>query len=333
MDNLLEAHYNARKNKGFYKEVQMVNNNPDYYLGIIQKQLIDGTYKTSKYTKFEKLENGKVRTIYKLPYFPDRIVQWAILQVIEPCILNRFTKDTYSAIPKRGAHKILYNLKKNLHNDPKYTKYCLKLDVKHYYQNIDHELLKQTYRTIFKDKKLLNLIDEIIDSIDTSDDNIPGIGIPIGNYLSQYSGNLFLSDIDHWLKEDKRVKYYYRYMDDMIILGRSKRELRKLKEEIEIKLAEKKLKLKSNWQIFPVNNRGIDFVGYRFFRDYILLRKNIAVNFKRKMNHFSKIQSLTDEQSEHIVKVIASYSGWMIHCDGNRLKNKYISKVNIDKTL
>ena len=116
----------------------------------------------------------------------------------------------------------------------------------------------------------------------------------------------------------------------MIILGRSKRELRELKEEIETKLAAKKLRLKSNWQIFPVDKRGIDFVGYRFFRNYILLRKNIAANFKRKMNHFSKFKKLSDKQSEHIVKVIASYSGWMIHCDGNRLKNKYISKVNID---
>lgn len=306
----------------------MVNDNPDYYLGIIQEQLINGTFKTSKYTRFTKKENGKERVIYKLPYFPDRIVQWAILQVIEPYLLNRMTKDTYSAIPKRGAHKILKSLKPALHNDIKETKYCMKLDIKHYYQNIDHELLKQTYRFIFKDKRLLNLLDEIIDSISTSDNNIEGVGIPIGNYLSQYSGNIFLSDIDHWIKEEKKIKYYYRYMDDMVIFGSSKMELKKLKKELEEKLTAKKLKLKSNWQIFPVNKRGVDFVGYRFFRNYILLRKSIAVKFKRKMNYFSRFKKLTEEQANHIVKVVASYSGWLGHCDGYRLKYKYVGKLN-----
>lgn len=328
-ENLELAHYNASKGKQHYKEVQEINSNLNYYLSIIQKQLIDGTYKTSEYIIFKRQEGHKIRTIYKLPYFPDRIVQWAIIQVIEPYILKKYTKDTYSSIKGRGPYKILKDLKRVLHNDPKNTKYCLKLDIKHYYQNIDHELLKQTYHKIFKDKRLLFLIDEIIDSVDTNENGISNVGIPIGNYLSQYSGNIFLSDIDHWLKEDQHIKYYYRYMDDLVILGKTKSELRIIKNKLEEKLKEKKLILKDNWQIFPIDYRGIDFVGYRFFRDYILLRKSIAINFKRKINKFSKQKFISEKDKSKIEQSIASYNGWLKHCDSYRLANKYISKLNI----
>ena len=117
IDNLRLAHQNARRGKGWYKEVREVDENLQHHLELLQEMLIDHTYKTSKYEAFYKDDGDKVRKIYKLPYFPDRICQWAILQVIEPYLLKNFTADTYSAIPNMGIHKALGKLKKAMWND------------------------------------------------------------------------------------------------------------------------------------------------------------------------------------------------------------------------
>lgn len=217
MDNLKLAHKNAKRGKAWYKEVKMVDANPDYYLSLLQDMLINKTYQTSDYETFTKTDGVKQRTIYKLPYFPDRICQWALIQVLEPYFLRTMTADTYSAIPGRGIHSCLAKVKQAVYFDPIETNYCLKFDIKKYYPSINHKLLMGKYKRMFKDKEVIWLLDEIINS--TEGDT----GIPIGNYLSQYSGNLFLSDFDHWLKEVKGVKYYYRYMDDIVIFGKDKK--------------------------------------------------------------------------------------------------------------
>ena len=199
MENLRLAHKNAQKGKGWYKEVKMVNANPDYYLKILQESLMNKTYNTSEYETFVKNDSGKERLIYKLPYFPDRICQWAILQVIEPMLLKNFIPDTFSAIPGKGIHAALHRVEDAIQNDVVGTQYCLKIDAKKFYPSINHDILKQKYRRLFKDKDLLWLLDEIIDST-------PGdTGIPIGNYISQYSGNFYFSQFDHWIKENKHI--------------------------------------------------------------------------------------------------------------------------------
>lgn len=116
-------------------------------------------------------------------------------------------------------------------------------------------MLKSILRRKLKDKRLLRLLDEIIDSAD---------GVPIGNYLSQYFANLYLTYFDHWIKEQKRVKHYFRYADDIVILASDKSYLHSLMGEIRAYLGDLKLEVKGNWQVFPVAARGIDFVGYVF---------------------------------------------------------------------
>lgn len=322
MDNLILAHHNARKGKGWYQEVKMVDVNPEYYLTKLQEMLINKTYQTSEYETFIKKDSGKEREIFKLPYFPDRICQWAIMQVIEPYLLRNFTKDTYSAIPGRGIHQCLNRLKYALNHDVPESQYCLKLDCKKFYPSINHTILKEKYRRLFKDDDLLWLLDEIIDST-------PGdTGIPIGNYISQYSGNFYLSEFDHWIKEVKKVKYYFRYMDDIVILGRCKEELHQLKREIEEYLWVKlKLKIKENWQVFPTYVRGIDFVGYRVFMNYSLLRKSTCKQFKRKMTALNKKRIEGKQLNYSEWCSINSYKGWLIHCNSYRLSEKYIKPI------
>jgi hypothetical protein len=322
MENLKLAHQNAKKGKGWYAEVKMVDENPEYYLGLLQQMMLNHTYRTSEYKTFIKKDSGKEREIFKLPYFPDRICQWAILQVIEPILIRNFTNDTYSAIPGRGIHQAFTRIKHAVQNDVPGAQYCLKLDAKKYYPSIDHNILKDKYRRLFKDNDLLWLLDEIIGST-------PGNkGIPIGNYLSQYSGNFYLSSFDHWLKEVKGIKYYYRYMDDIVILSNSKEHLHQLRKEIdEYFRKELKLTIKENWQVFPTFDRGIDFVGYRIFLGYSLLRKTTCKQMKVKMVRIRKKVESGHEMNFSEWCSINSYKGWLMHCDSYRLTMKYIDPI------
>lgn len=320
INNLRVAHINARKGKGFYREVKQINADTDTYLYKLQDALKNKTYHTSEYEVFERKEGVKVRQIYKLPYFPDRICQWALLQVIEPILMKNLTRDTYSAIPNRGIHGGLKKLRQDIKNDEIGCMYCLKFDIRKYYPSINHEILKKKYAKLIKDKDVLWLINEIIDS--TEGDT----GIPIGNYLSQWSGNLYLSDFDHFIKEQMKIKYYYRYMDDIVILHSSKEYLHDLRLVICDYLKTLKLEMKDNWQIFPTYTRGVDFLGYRTFKNYTLLRKSTCNNMKRKLRKINKKgQNGLINYSEYCA--INSYIGWLKWCDSFRLYTKYIKPL------
>ena len=326
LDNLRLAHRNAKKGKGWYKEVRDIEQDLDSYLLKLQQMILSGTYRTSEYETFTKFDKDKERLIYKLPYFPDRVCQWAILQVIEPYLLKTFTRDTYSAMPGRGIHSCLKNVEHCMKTDRKGTKFCLKIDARKFYPSINHEILKSQLHRLFKDKRLLALVFEIIDS--TEGDT----GIPIGNYLSQYCGNLYLSGFDHWIKEEKRVKYYFRYMDDAVIFGNNKDELHRLRKEIDYYFRENlKLTMKENWQVFPSRVRGVDFVGYRCFGNYTLLRKSTCKDMKRKLNKLNKKQRKNQELNFSEFCSVNSYLGWLKHCDSFRLSEKYI--IPLEKSL
>lgn len=167
--------------------------------------------------------------------------------------------------------------------------------------------------SIFAGKHIrIALLDSIIDSVE---------GVPIGNYLSQFFANLYLSYFDHWLKEDKAVKYYFRYADDMVILHSDKEYLRQLLDEIREQLGTLKLEIKSNYQIFRVEDRSISFVGYKIYHDYTLIRKNIKHKMCKKVAAMNKLKHMT--YSEYRQQV-CSHIGWMKHCNGINLLKKII---------
>ena len=173
-------------------------------------------------------------------------------------------------------------------------------------------------RRKFKDKDLLELLDKIINSAPNES------GIPIGSYLSQFLGNYYLCYFDHWLKEDKNMKYVVRYMDDVVIFNNSKEELHKLRVEMSSYLKNNlDLELKSNWQIFPTEIRGVDFVGYRYFYDYILLRKSTLKRFKKVMLFINNNNYI----NYSLWCSVNSYKGWLKWCNSYRLQEKYISSI------
>lgn len=305
VENLQMADSIARKGKLNQPGVLRHDRNRAENILLLHKMLVEKSYKTSEYTTFT-IHEPKERLIFRLPYYPDRIVHHAVMNVLEPIFVSTFTADTYSCIKKRGIHAAA-NAVKDALKDTAGTPYCLKLDIKKFYPNVDHEILKQLLRRKIKDADLLWLLDEIINST---------AGLPIGNYLSQYFANFYLTYFDHWLKEDLQVKYYFRYADDMVILSDNKEYLHQVLAQIRNYLQEKlKLTVKHNYQIFPVDARGIDFVGYVFRHTHTLLRKSIKQNFARMLRRNKNPQS------------IASYRGWAVHCNSKNLLKKLLNET------
>ena len=302
IENLMLADSIARKGKLKQPGVIEHDKRREENISGLHDALENKTYQTSAYTTFTIYE-PKERIISRLPYFPDRITHHAVMNILEPLFVSAFTADTYSCIKGRGIHAAANAVKKALQDHPG-TVYCLKLDVRKFYPNVDHGTLKNLLRRKIKDQDLLWLLDGIIDSAD---------GLPIGNYLSQYFANFYLTYFDHWMKEELRVIYYFRYADDMVILSDSKPYLHKLLWEISTYLHDNlKLEVKDNYQVFPVEARGIDFVGYVFYHTHIRLRKTIKKRFALMISRGGAPAS------------IASYNGWAKHCDSKHLLKKLL---------
>lgn len=314
-ENFEIAYNNATKGKSFYKEVKEINKDPKAYLQDLLLEVKEGRYKVSDYIIFKRVTGGKEREIYKLP-MRDRIVQHAIMVYLEPIFRETFIIDTYSSIKTRGIHLGLSRVKRAL-KDPEY-KYAMKLDIHKCYPSLDQSILKEKLHRKIKDKDLTRLLDIIIDSCEH--------GVPIGNYTSQYFNNFYFSDFDHWIKEKKRVKYYFRYCDDMVIFGRTKEELQQLLKEIMDYMAILHVQLKPNYQIFPIDDRGIDFLGYVSHRKYIRVRKTTKINFVSKVTKidFNRLR-------ERDLNVLGSYWGIFVHADCRHLWYKYTGFHNHDE--
>ena len=305
INNLRLAAQNAASGKRRRSEVTAFFARLEENLEQLHRELTEKRYKTSPYDVFVKFE-GKRREIYKLP-FRDRVVHWAIMQVLEPIWTPQFTADTHACIKGRGMHSLLRKLREDLRNDPEGTAYCLKLDIRKFYPSIDHEKMKAVVRRKIKDPEVLWLLDGISASAP---------GVPIGNYISQYFANLYLSELDHLLKEVAGVRYYYRYADDMVLLAGDKPTLHGWLVLINDWLnVERHVDLKGNYQVFPVESRGIDFVGYVTFHTHCLARKKNKQGLCREL---AKLRKAGVPEAE-IMLLTASRAGFMLHCDSKHL--------------
>lgn len=298
MENLLLADIKARRYKGRQKGIKEFDKDREGNLLALHDVLVNGRYETSSYRTFTIYE-PKERLIYMLPY-KDRIVHHAVMNKLEGILVPTFTADTYSCVKGKGTHRASNALKVAL-KDRGNAKYYMKLDVKKFYPSVDHEVLKRLLRTKLKDANLLQLLDGIIDSAD---------GLPIGNYLSQYFANFYMTGFDHWVKERMGAKYYLRYSDDMVILAADKPTLHQLLHDIRVYLRDVlKLELKYNYMIAPVTC-GIDFVGYIHYPTYTRVRKTTKQRCARKLRKGASQET------------IAAYKGCFKHADCKHLIKK-----------
>lgn len=306
IDNLRIAERKARQGKKNNKGIVMFDKDPEGFLRQLHEDLAAGRFHTSPYNTFI-IHEPKERLIYRLPYYPDRIVHHAILNIMEPIWVATFTADSYSCIKDRGIHLCARKLRQTLRQDPERTKFCLKMDIRKFYPSIDHDMMKQALRRKLKDQRLLAVLDEVVDSAP---------GIPIGNYLSQYFANIYLTEFDHWLKETKQVAHYFRYADDMVILAETARELHGLERDIEAFMKSLRLEVKPTWRIFPTAT-GVDFVGFVFYPTHTRLRKGVKQRLCRRVAAIHR-RKRTPERTAFLQE-LAPWWGWLKHCDSRHL--------------
>lgn len=277
----------------------------------IHHDLVNQAYKPGPYDIFE-IREPKVRKICS-SVFRDRVVHHAICNVIEPIFERRLIDDTYACRKDLGVHAALERAQ---WFTQKYSHY-LKCDIRKYFESVDHAVLKDLLRRVFKDPKLIQLLDQIINH--TTPDSAPGKGIPIGNLTSQHFANLYLGELDHYAKEVLRVKGYLRYMDDFICFGDSKEELHEILLAIrrfvgdELKLALKEKVVR----VAPVRE-GVPFLGFRIFPNMTRLQRTNLVRFRRR---FKKKQRLYREGSISEAEMVKSVSSMIAHINyGNTTK-------------
>ena len=311
LDNIYLAYKKARKGKSWQNTISRFDDDLDENIFNIRDALIEKTFTTSPYTE-KMIYEPKQRIIYKLPFNPDRVVQHALMNVLEPVWSGLFINDSYACRTGKGIHAASRRTMDFI-RVAGHGAYCLKMDISKFYPSIDHDTLFGIVRRKIKCPDTLWLLEDIIYSIPG------GKNVPIGNYTSQWLGNLYMNELDQFLKHEMKIRYYIRYCDDFVLLHQDKRFLRLVAEEIERFLAERlDLSLSKN-DIFPVQ-QGIDFLGYRHFPNHILVRKSTAKRIKHRMQELPRKLARGEISLDQYRSSIASTEGWLLWANSHNFK-------------
>ncbi len=310
IENLTAAHEQAKKGKSHYTAVKKTEKDVEGNIAKVREMLLNKTFTTGTYKIEDRMEGGKLRRIYKLPYYPDRIVQHALIAVIGPIFRKSLIRDTFQSLPSRGTSDARRRVQKAMTGEDT-PKYALKMDIKQYYPSIDNKKLKSIIETKIKCPDTLWLIDNVLASMP---------GLPIGNLTSQYFGNVYLYQFDWWVKQTLKAKHYYRYCDDIIILGNTKQELRQWYKQIEIALGDLGLTIKPDWQIYALDKQGVDFVGYVFSPNQTRIRKSIAHRFRAHAASVKKTELIK------ALRGFVAYKGWLMRANTKQLWRKHVTK-------
>lgn len=302
-ENIAEAFRKSALNKGWMRAVKEFRKNLDANLDRVRIALADKTFTTSPYV-VHKIYEPKERDIYVLPLSPDRIVQHALMNVVSPIWERLFIRDSYACIVGRGIHagsrKTMEYVRRN--------KYVLKCDVAKFYPSIDHDILMGIVRRKIKCRDTLWLIEKIIYSFPG------GKNVPIGNYTSQWFGNLYMNELDRHVKEQLHVRDYVRYCDDFCLFSNDKSFLHDCRRSVSaFALDRLKLTLRIA-DVFPVS-RGVDFLGYRHFNNYILLRKSTAKRVRHRLALLPGLFAKGRITKEQFRSSVASTHGWLKHAN------------------
>lgn len=317
------AHKRARKNKAYKDEIITFEINLENNITNLLHNIKNKKYNLGKYKTF-KIYEPKERLIKALPYV-DRIVhQWYVEEFIKPYILPRFINNTFACLPNRGTHKAVDKVAKYLksyqHINPNF--WILKCDISKFFYNINPYILYNIMKKYISDKELLNFTKLLIfDGRDKSE----SVGIPIGNYTSQFFANIYLNELDQYIKRILKVKYYVRYMDDFILLLDSKMECIKILNEIKAFLATTlKLKLNDKSRYYP-NKMGVNFCGYRIFSTHKLLRLNSKKNIKKKVKKWNYLYLQNNLNLKSAMLSLNSWRGHASHCNSYKLQQKILN--------
>ena len=315
LKNLILAEKKARKGKSKKDYIQKFEENLAYNLKVLHDELKNEIYKPRPLKSFI-LKDPKTRKISKST-FRDRIVHHAICNVLEQIYekificdscANRKGKGTFFAIDRFEKFQ-----RKATHNFSKEA-YCLKADIKHYFREVDRKILLGIIERIIKCKRTINLIRLILGNFNGE------VGMPLGNLTSQFFANVYLNELDQFVKHELRAKYYVRYVDDFVILNKSKEQLESWKRKIEEFLRNKlKIGLHPEKSKIISLSSGVNFLGFRNFYYFRLLRKRTIVNMKRKIKLLDDGKMVPPDFKE-------VFCGWNAHA---RLSDSYNLILNL----
>lgn len=269
---------------------------------IIEEGFVPGEVVTRK--KWDKSAE-KWRDINEPALYPDQYIHHALIQVLEPAMMRGMDKFCCGSIRGRGIHYGMNYIKKWMKRDPEGTKYCMEIDIHHFYENLKPEIVMTRLKQLIKDTKVLDLAERVMSQ-----------GVLIGVYSSQWFANVTLQPLDHLIREcDCKAKHYLRYMDNFTVFSDSKETLHQLLIVIGKWLNNKGMSIKSNWQIFPTKDRLPTGLGYRYGHGYTLLKKRNLMRLRQQLNKYYKLREQGKRISNHLASSLISRLGQLKHCN------------------
>ena len=318
-DNLYEAYVKARRGKRQNKGVVRFGKNIDEEILKIAEELKNGTYELGNYFYFTVFDPKK-RTICAAP-FRDRVAMHAMMRICHPIFDDYQISGSYASRIGKGTYKAITDLKDKKKNG---DMWFLKMDVVHYFDSVNHDILLYQLKSLFKDPVLLAIFERLIRGYEKT----PNCGLPIGNLTSQYFANHYLSPADHYLKEKLRVKYLFRYMDDIIVLDFDKKRICEI-AKVYSDFLRNNLKLQLHEPIINRCRYGVPFLGYIVYPYSVRLNHRSRRRFKSELSKLMVLYRMnTISERKYRERMTALYA-FVNHADANMFKKKILDILGI----
>lgn len=294
-ENLALAVKNAVRSKKKRPATRRFLRDADAKMKKLRQDLIDGKFKTSQYFIFKVFE-PKERLIYMLPLWPDHIVHHALMNILAPIWQKLFIHDSFACIPGRGIHAASQRCAQMVRR----RKYVLQCDISKFYPSINHDVMMNIIRRRIADKRILDILEDIVRSVDGDS------GLPIGNLTSQWMGNLYMNDVDMFVKHTLRAREYIRYCDDFCLFSDDRQELIRWRRQLR-KFVGENLRMRFSKDFIKPTAHGVSFIGYRHYKTHITLSRIGARKIKKRIPEIVRDGEISDRTRGRI----ASVAGWM----------------------
>jgi len=318
--NLALAYQRVRKAKRYDSDTIAFYADLETNLFALEAALRERTWKPEPFREFT-VPVPKLRLV-QAPSFGDRVIHQAVMYITSPVFERRFIFDNYANRLGFGTHLASRRLRSFMRSaSAKWERpYCVKADIKSYFPSIQHDRLMAMLRRLFADEAVLWFFDTLIRG-----SGYVGRGLPIGSLTSQWLANLYLDELDHHIKDDLGLPYYLRYMDDFVLICPSKAEARDTLAKLDSFVQGLHLRLNPKTCIMPLS-KGVDFVGYRHWTSHVLPRKRTVARARHSFRSMQKRYNQGRIDVDYVRSRVASFTGYMRHCDGHRTLNAILDR-------
>lgn len=329
-ENLRDAYDKAKQHKGGNPTVHAFSEHWTFNLALLRLELITKRYRPEPLTRFV-LRDPKTRVIYK-SQFRDRIIHHALVNILQPIYEPRVIYDSHASRKGRGTTSALERyqafLRQVTHggtqsptgrNNNDVIGYVLKCDIKHYFETVDHDILIGILRKQIKDDDVLWLVKTILDHYPT---NTRGKGMPLGNWTSQFFANIYLNELDQFVKHTLHAKHYLRYVDDFVILSTNKQELEEHMSSIKVFVEALQLELHPiKCQIIPLRE-GVSFLGFKIFYHYRVVRARNKRKITTKLKKLLRRYEQDDMEYSRILDTVQGWNAYALQGNTYRLREQ-----------